>query len=80
MDNTVVIALCSLVGTLGGSVLGILTANKLVVYRLEQIEKRMEIYSDLLERIVVIEQAQSGFQTELLEMWKFVKEFMKGGE
>lgn len=40
MDNNVIVALISLVGTLGGSLGGILVSSKLTAYRIEQLEKR----------------------------------------
>ena len=38
MSETVLVAILSLVGTLGGSLFGILAANKLIEYRLKQLE------------------------------------------
>lgn len=38
MSDTVLVALLSLVGTLGGTFGGILTSSKLTAYRLEQLE------------------------------------------
>ena len=42
MSETVLVAVLALVGTLGGSLLGILAANKLTNYRIEQLEKQLE--------------------------------------
>ena len=41
MSNEVLIALLSLVGTIVGSGSGILISNKLVNYRIEQLEKKL---------------------------------------
>lgn len=40
MDNTILVAILSFIGTIIGTFGGILTANKLTNYRLTQIEKR----------------------------------------
>ncbi len=42
MNDAVIVALLSLVGTLGGSFAGILTANRLTNYRIEQLEAKVE--------------------------------------
>ena len=42
MSDAVVISLISLIGTLGGSFGGIMVANKLTNYRVEQLEKRLK--------------------------------------
>ena len=42
MDNTILVAILSFIGTIIGTFGGILTANKLTNYRLTQIEKKIE--------------------------------------
>lgn len=46
MSNEILIALFSLLGTLVGSGGGILVSNKLVNYRLEQLEKKVDKYAE----------------------------------
>ena len=41
MDTNVVVAMISLIGTLGGSLGGILVSSKLTNYRLQQLENRV---------------------------------------
>ncbi len=55
MENTVVVALISLLGTAFGSVAGILAANRLVVYRIEQLEEKVARHNNLVERVYRIE-------------------------
>ena len=55
MSETIIVALLSLAGTLAGSLLGILAANKLVVYRIEQLEKKVEKHNSVVERMAVME-------------------------
>lgn len=40
MSETVLVAILSLVGTFGGSLLGILAANKLINYRIGKVEEK----------------------------------------
>ncbi len=56
MLETVIVALISLVGTLGGTFGGILVSAKLTNYRLEQLEKKVEKHNNFAERIPVIEE------------------------
>ena len=52
MSNEVLIALCSLVGTIIGSGGGILVANKLVNYRLDQLEKKVDKYCEKEDEVI----------------------------
>ena len=57
MTNELMIAGISLVGTLIGSGTGILVANKLTNYRIEQLEKKVEKHNNLCERMIIVEQS-----------------------
>lgn len=56
MDNTVIVALISLLGTLIGSLGGIMVSTKLTNYRIEQLEKKQEKYNTLIERTFKLEE------------------------
>lgn len=55
MATEIIIALFGLLGTLIGSFTGILVANKLVNYRLEQLEKKVELHNNAVERLFIAE-------------------------
>ena len=55
MTSEGLVALCSLAGTLLGSVCGVLVSNKLTVYRIEQLEKKMDKHNGLIERMALAE-------------------------
>lgn len=55
MIGTIVVAAFSLVGTIIGSIAGILTANKLTNYRIEQLEKKVEKHNSVLEKLYDLE-------------------------
>lgn len=61
MSDIVLVALISLIGTLVGSFAGILVANKLTNYRIEQLEKKFDKYADnqdeIKERLTIVEQS-----------------------
>ena len=58
MSEAVAVAAISLLGTLGGSLLGVLASNKLTAYRIEQLEKKVEKHNNLVERIYRLEEEQ----------------------
>lgn len=51
MSDVVIVGLLSLVGTLGGTFGGILVANKLVNYRLEQLERKVDKHNGIIDRM-----------------------------
>lgn len=51
MAGTIIVAVISLLGTLIGSIAGILTANKLTNYRIEQLEKKVSAHNNLIDRM-----------------------------
>lgn len=62
MNDVVIVAILSLAGTLIGTFGGIITANKLVSYRLEQLEKKVNLHNQVIERTYKLE----GQVTELM--------------
>lgn len=57
MQPEIVVAICSLIGTLVGSLAGIMAANRLTTYRIEQLEEKVKKHNNLVERMVVVEQS-----------------------
>ena len=55
MPDTITVGLLSLLGTLVGTLGGILTANKLTNFRIEQLEKKVEKHNSVIERTAVLE-------------------------
>ncbi len=56
MDSSVIVAVISLIGTLGGSLGGILVSSKLTAYRIEQLEKRVSEHNNFAIRMPVMEE------------------------
>lgn len=61
--------LLSLAGTLAGSLLGILATNRLTVYRLSQLEKKVEKHNSLSERMTIVEQSAKSAHLRLDELY-----------
>ena len=55
LDPTVIVGFLSVLGTLVGSLAGVITANKLTSYRIEQLEKKVEKHNNIVERTYVLE-------------------------
>lgn len=65
MDNTILVAVLSLVGTCVGSLGGIMAANKLTTYRIEQLEKKVEKHNNVLERVYELEKNEAVIEEEI---------------
>ena len=56
MNPTVLVGVLSLIGTLVGAFGGILAANRLTNYRIEQLEEKVARHNNLIERTYKIEE------------------------
>lgn len=57
MSNEVIVALIAMVGTALGTFGGIITANKLTNYRIEQLEKKVDKHNSVIERVFNLEKS-----------------------
>lgn len=55
MPSEILVGLLSLAGTIIGSFAGILTANRLTNYRIDQLEKKVDKHNQVVERVFKIE-------------------------
>lgn len=77
MSEVVIVGVLSLIGTLGGSLFGILAANKLTTYRIEQLEKKVEQHNSIIERVVILEQSTTTQWERVDELRKAIEEIKK---
>lgn len=70
MDNTVIVAVISLVGTLFGSLGGIVVSSKLTAYRLEQLENRVAEHNNFARRMPVLEEQIESIEKRLDKLEK----------
>lgn len=73
MSEVVVVAILSLIGTLIGSLCGILTANKLTNYRIEQLEKKVEKHNQVIERVYKLEKFEAVIEEEFKDANKRIE-------
>lgn len=55
MSETVIVALLSLAGTAIGSIVGIITSQKLTEYRIKQLEEKVQKHNQVVERTFQLE-------------------------
>ncbi|MBQ2700813.1 MAG: hypothetical protein IJF65_06600 [Clostridia bacterium] len=68
MGETVWVGLLSLIGTCVGSLAGILTANKLVNYRLQMLESKVNRHNHLIERTYQLEGRMNEAEHDIREL------------
>jgi len=68
MDATVIVAVCSLVGSALATGGGILISNKLTNYRIEQLEKKVDKHNGLVERMVAVEESSKSAHHRIDEL------------
>lgn len=73
MTETIISAVLSLAGTLIGTLGGIIVSAKLITYRIEQLEKKVEKHNCVVERTYKLE----GKVTELQHSVSELKEYHK---
>lgn len=65
MSEAIIVAILALIGTLGGTFGGILTANKLTNYRIEKLEKAVEKHNSVIERVYQLEKHEAVMEEEI---------------
>jgi hypothetical protein len=68
MDSTIVVALVSFAGTVIGTIGGIMATNKLVTYRLEQLEKKVDLHNNAVERLFKVEGKMEEVQHDIKDL------------
>lgn len=56
MTETVIVAIISLVGTLFGSLGGIVASGKLTGYRIDRLEEQVKKHNNVIERVFKLEE------------------------
>ena len=56
MSDTIIVALLSLLGTLVGSIVAVLTSNNLTKYKIEELTRQVEKHNAVVERTFKLEE------------------------
>lgn len=73
MSEAVIVALLGFAGTLLGSLLGVLAAQKLTQYRLAQLEEKVNKHNNLIERTFVLEGQMAECQHDIKDLKAYHK-------
>lgn len=65
MSDVVIVGLLSLGGTLVGTIGGIMASNKLTIYRIGELEKKVDKHNSLIDRMYKVEQDIAVIKDEL---------------
>lgn len=68
MSEAVIVALLALFGTLVGSFAGIITSNKLTIYRIEQLEQKVEKHNKVIDRVYKLETGKAVIEEEIQQL------------
>ena len=59
MSETIIVALISGLGTIVGSGIGMIASARLTQYRLEQLEKKVNLHNSVIERVFELEKKEA---------------------
>lgn len=68
MSETIIVSIISLVGTLLGTLGGILASQKLTSYRISQLEQKVDKHNNLIDRMYKVESKITLVEQELNEI------------
>lgn len=68
MDSAIIVALLSLVGTLAGSLLGVLGSAKATNVRIAQLEKKVDKHNQVVERTYKLEGEMQEVQHDIRDI------------
>lgn len=71
MSDTVIVGLFSLIGTLVGTLGGIIASSSLTNYRLKQLESKVDKHNNFAARIPTLEQRMDTVEGEVKELRQF---------
>lgn len=69
----IAVSLIAFAGTLVGTLGGILAANKLSLYRIEQLEKKVSKHNNLIERMFIVESSVKSAHHRIDELRKEIE-------
>ena len=71
MTDTVLVALVSLAGTLSGAYLANRKTTALIAYRLEQLESKVNMHNQVIERTYKLEKQEALLEEKIEHLEKF---------
>lgn len=71
MNEVVIVAIIGCLGSVAGSLLGVIASSNLTQYRLKQLEEKVEKHNNVIERMTVAEGNISELQHEVVDLKKY---------
>ena len=71
MNDTIVVAVIGCMGSVLGSLLGIIASNKLTQYRIGKLEEKVDKHNNMIERTYVLEGAVKELTHEVNDLKKY---------
>ena len=68
MDSTVIVAAVSCLGTVIGSMFGVIASSNKTIYRIEQLEKKVEKHNGMVERMIQAEDKIKSHQYQINDL------------
>ena len=59
MTGEIICAIIALAGSIAGSLCGVIVINKKTLYRIEQLEKKVDKHNNFVERVYKLEQKEA---------------------
>lgn len=78
MSNELIIALIPFVGSVVGTLGGIILASKLTTYRIEQLEKRVEKHNNVVERTYKLERNNAVYEEKFKDIDEKLNDLKEG--
>ena len=68
MTPSIIVAILSLIGTLCGSFAGVIKSSKLTNFRLEQLEKKVDVHNNFASSMPRLEQKVEDWKDRIIEL------------
>ena len=67
MTSDIVVAIIAIIGSISGAIISGITTSKLMMWRIEQLEKRVEIHNNLVERMTRVEVHEKSQDADIID-------------
>lgn len=73
MSDVIIVAIIGCLGSVLGSLLGIIATSKLTQYRLAQLESKVDKHNNVIERVYIVEGVVTELQHDIKELKAYHK-------
>ena len=70
MSETIIVAIIGFLGAVIGSACGVMASAKLTNYRLEQLEKKVQLHNNVIERMYELEKQEALLEQRVEDLHK----------